>query len=46
MKNKLIFFKTFTDVELYGENYEINRNIESSTTIALWEFFGLMSLTL
>ena len=39
MKNRLILFKTFTDVEFYGENDEINRNIESSTTIALWEFF-------
>ena len=39
MKNRLILFKTSTDVELYGENDEINRNIESSTTIALWEFF-------
>ena len=41
MKNRLILFKTVTKVELYGENYEINRNIENSMTIALWEFIWL-----
>ena len=39
MKNRLILFKTVTDVEFYGENVEMNRNIESATTIALWKFF-------
>ena len=39
MKKSLKLFKTFTKVELYGENDEINRNIENLMTIALWEFF-------
>ena len=46
MKNRQIFFKIFTKVEFHGENDEIKRNIESFMTIALWEFFGTMSLTL
>ena len=33
--------KTLTDVEFYRENYEINRNIKSLMTIALWECFWL-----
>ena len=37
MKNRLILFKTFTNVE-HGENNEINRNV---LTIALWEFCWL-----
>ena len=32
-------FKTITKVEFYGENNEINRNIENLMTIALWELF-------
>ena len=36
MKNRLILFQTFTVVEFYGENDEINRNF---MTIALWEIF-------
>ena len=39
MKNRLILFKTFTKAEFYGENDEINRNIEDLMTIALWAFF-------
>ena len=39
MKNRQILFKTFTKVELHGENDEIERNIESFMTIALWELF-------
>ena len=39
MKNRLILFKNFTLTEFYGENDEINRNIENLMTIALWEFF-------
>ena len=39
MKNRLILFKTFTVVEFYGENEEINRNIKNVMTIALWEIF-------
>ena len=35
MKNKQIFLKTFTVVEFYGENDEMNRNIENLMTIAL-----------
>ena len=35
MKNRVILFKTFTDVEFYGENDQINRNIENSMTIAI-----------
>ena len=45
MTNRLILFKIFTEVEFYGENYEIiiknrkiiikNRNIEKLITIAL-----------
>ena len=46
MKNRQILFKTFTKVEFHGENDEIERNIESFMTIALWESFGTMSLTL
>ena len=41
LKNRLILFKTFTNVEFYGEDNEINRNIEKLMTIALWEFFWL-----
>ena len=39
MKNRLILFKTPIKVEFYGENDEINRNIENLITIALWELF-------
>ena len=39
MTNRLTLFKTFTVVELYGENDEINRSIENFMTIALWEIF-------
>ena len=39
MKNRQILFKTFTKVEFHGENDEIESNIESFMTIALWEFF-------
>ena len=39
MKSRLILFKTSTKEELYGENDEINRNIENLITIALWELF-------
>ena len=39
MKKSLKLFKTFSKVEFYGENDEINRNIENLMTIALWEFF-------
>ena len=39
MENKLILFKTCTDVEFYRENDEMNRNIENLMTIASWEFF-------
>ena len=39
MKKSLKLFKTFTEVEFYGENDEINQNIENLMTIALWEFF-------
>ena len=35
MTNRLILFKNFTIVEFYGENDEINRNIENLMTIAL-----------
>ena len=37
-KNMLILFKTFTKLEFYGGNDEINRNIENVIPIALWEF--------
>ena len=37
-KNMLILFKTFTKLEFYGGNDEINRNIENIIPIALWEF--------
>ena len=37
IKNRLLLLKTFTKVEFYGENNEINRNIENLMTIALWE---------
>ena len=46
MTNRLILFKNFTIVEFYGENDEINRNIENLMTIALWEFFWSNVLTL
>ena len=39
MKNRPILFKTFAKAEFYGENDEINRNIENLMTIALWTFF-------
>ena len=39
VKKSLKLFKTFSKVEFYGENDEINRNIEDLMTIALWEFF-------
>ena len=39
MKKSLKLFKTFTKVEFYGENDEIDRNIANLMTIALWEFF-------
>ena len=38
MKNRQILLKIFTVVEFYGENDEMNRNIENFMTIALWEF--------
>ena len=38
MRNRQILLKTFTVVEFYGENDEMNRNIENLMTIALWEF--------
>ena len=38
MTNRLVLFKNFTLAEFYGENDEINRNIENCLTIALWEF--------
>ena len=38
MKNRQILLKTFTVVEFYGGNHEMNRNIENLMTIALWEF--------
>ena len=41
LKNRLILFQTHTNVEFYGEDNEINRNIENLMTIALWEFFWL-----
>ena len=41
LKNRLIVFKTFTNVEFHGENNEINRNVETLVTIALWVFFRL-----
>ena len=41
LKKRLILFKIFANVELYGENNEINKNIENLMTIALWEFFWL-----
>ena len=41
LKNRLILFKTFTNVEFHGENNVINRNVENVMTIALWEFFWL-----
>ena len=37
-KKMLILFKTFTKLEFYGGNDEINRNIENVIPIALWEF--------
>ena len=46
MKNRQILFKTFTKVEFHGEHEEIKRNIESFMTIAFWESFGTMYLTL
>ena len=39
MKHRLILFKTLTVVKCYGENGEINRNIENFKTITLWEIF-------
>ena len=39
MRNRLTLFKTFTDIESYEENDEMNRNIENLMTIASWEFF-------
>ena len=39
MKNRVILFKTFTDIEYHGKNDKIIGNIENSMTIALWEFF-------
>ena len=39
MKKRLKLFKTFTKVEFYEKNDEINQNIENLMTIALWEFF-------
>ena len=39
MKKRLKLFKIFTKIEFYGENDEINQNIENVMTIALWEFF-------
>ena len=39
MRNRLTLFKTFTDIEFYEENDEMNRNIEDLMTIASWEFF-------
>ena len=33
MKNRLILFKTFINVEFYGQNDEINRHIEKLMTI-------------
>ena len=41
VKSRLTLFKTFTNVEFYGENNEMNKNIENLITIALWEFFWL-----
>ena len=38
MKNRQILLKTFTVVEFYGENDEMNRNIKNLMIIALWEF--------
>ena len=38
MTNRLILLKNLTKVEFYGENDEMNRNIENCMTIALWEF--------
>ena len=38
IKNRQILLKIFTVVEFYGENDEMNRNIENLMTIALWEF--------
>ena len=35
-----MLFTTFTKVEFHVENDEIERNIESFMTIALWEFLG------
>ena len=37
-KNRQILLKTFTVVEFYGGNDEMNRNIENLMTIASWEF--------
>ena len=39
MKNRLILFNTFTKVEFYGENDEINKNVKKLITIAMWELF-------
>ena len=33
MKNRLILFKTFINVEFYEQNEEINRHIETLMTI-------------
>ena len=33
MKNRLILFKTFINVEFYEQNDEINRHIEKIMTI-------------
>ena len=46
MKKRLKLFKMFTKVEFYGENDDINQNIVNLMTIALWNSFGTMSLTL
>ena len=47
MRNRLTLFKTFTDIEFYEENDEMNRNIEDLMTIfASWEFFWSNVLTL
>ena len=36
VKNRLIVFKTFTNVESYGENNAMNKNIENLITMAFW----------
>ena len=42
MTNRLISFKNFTGVDIYGENDEINRNIENLMTISLWKSFQFL----